>query len=441
MPILVQEGLVADDAWQTEAIDLAAWDALEHQSSLWLRINHLEDTGNDKFVFDNLEISGARAANQGAPTIEVTAGSAKTLRLPVTGGGQLSGVVDDPTDPALQYGIDFLLSDLDTPASGLTISAVASNTGVVAEEGLTWTGSGARRTLHIRPQAAGISTITVEVSDGAHTSTYVIQYAASAADPSPTTARFHTGMSDASSAIAVDAKVMFVANDEMIDGRNLIYLFDRQQSGAPLRSFDFTDRLELGGREMDLEASTRVGNTIFWLSSLGNNKDGECRSDRQRLFGTWVAGRGAGATLSYRGRYDYLRDDLIDWDSQNQHGLGANYYGFAASAACAPPAGGIQPKRPDGFNVEGLVLAPDNTTGYVAFRAPISPAHERSRALIVPVANVTGLLNRVGGGVAGQRPVWCADRTGPWRPGHPQHRTQCGGGIPDDRWGAERQRK
>jgi hypothetical protein len=151
---------------------------------------------------------------------------------------------------------------------------------------------------------------------------------------------------------------------------------------------------------MDLEASTRAGDTIYWLSSLGNNDEGKCRPDRRRFFGTKMSGSGLNATLSYVGRYDYLRDDLINWDSQNQHGLGADYYGFETGAYCAS-AGGKTPKQIDGFNVEGLALAPDNTTGFIAFRSPISPANNRTRALIVPFTNMTTLLDGNGGGVPG----------------------------------------
>ncbi len=285
----------------------------------------------------------------------------------------------------------------------MTVTATAPDTAIIPKGGLTWTGSGASRTLRIRPLAVGLQTITVAVSDGESSSTYLIHYGASAPDPFPVRTHFHTGISDASSAIAVRGGVMFVANDELVDGRELITLFDRGHSGAPLAAFDFTAKLDLTGRETDLEASTQVGNTIYWLSSLGNNKEGKCRQDRQRFFGTKLAGSGANATLSYVGRYDYLREDLIDWDSQNQHGLGADYYGFAASAYCAP-TGGVEPKRQGGvgFNVEGLTLAPDNSHRlHCLSERPLLRQNGRTRALIVPLTNLTTLLNGNGGGAPG----------------------------------------
>ena len=400
--ILEQDSIVDGYSWQTEVVDLTSWDAIESQSSLWLRIDHLKDTGDKEFVFDNLEIYGSHNANPNRPTIRVAPSTTKYLRLPETGTGQVSGVIDDPTDPARQYGIDYTLADPDASVESLTVTATVTDTAVIPDGGLTWTGSGASRNLRIRPTAVGLRIITVVVSDGDSSSTYLIEYAASVADSDPMRTRFHTGMSDASSAIAVGGDVMLVANDELVNGKDMIYLFDRSQSGAPLNGFDFKDKLQLGAREMDLEASTRESDTIYWLGSLGNNDEGKCREDRWRFFGMKMSGSGTNTTLSYVGRYDHLRNDLINWDRQNQHGLGTDYYGLEASAYCADN-GGVEPKRKGGvgFNVEGLALAPDNMTGFIAFRAPISPANDRTRALIVPLTNMTTLLNGNGGGAQG----------------------------------------
>jgi len=212
--------------------------------------------------------------------------------------------------------------------------------------------------------------------------------------PSNTTAttRWHTGKADASTAIAIDADYMLVADDE----DQTIRLYDRDQSGLPLNSFDFTLNLGLtdisGGipREVDIEASAQNGNRIYWLASHSNSSSGANRPNRSRLFATDIAGTGAAATLSYVGRYDGLKTDLINWDSTNGHGLGANFFGLAASAAV-----GVIPETPDGsgWNIEGLVFAPDNTTAYVAFRAPIVPATSRTKALIVPVTNFASLVS------------------------------------------------
>jgi hypothetical protein len=326
----------------------------------------------------------------GAPTItENTASS--FVNLPATIGGALSSVISDPTDPGLTLGIDFTLADPDTPVNSLNVTVSSSNAAVVPNANLNLTGSGATRNLKITPAGVGYSNITVTVSDGGQTGTYLINYAASAAPVTPGDIQFHTGKSDASTAIAVDASYMLVADDE----DQTIRLYHRSNSGTPVNSFDFTASLGLtdinGGvpREVDIEASTRIGSRIYWLGSHSNSSSGASRPNRNRLFATDVSGAGAATTLTFVGRYDNLKTDLINWDTTNGHGLGANFFGLAFSAAV-----GVIPESPDGsgFNIEGLTIAPDGTTGYISFRAPISPASARTNALIVPVTNLQSLV-------------------------------------------------
>lgn len=324
------------------------------------------------------------------PTITENTAS-PLISLPANGSGNLSGVVGDATDPGQFIGVDFTIDDTDTPVGNLTVTATSSNQTVVPAANLNLTGSGATRNLKITPASVGYSTITVTVSDGVSSANYVINYAASVPSNTTATTRWHTGKADASTAVAVDADYMFVADDE----DQTIRLYDRNDSGFPLALFNFTANLGLtdisGGvpREVDIEASARIGNRIYWLASHSNSSGGANRPNRSRLFATDISGAGANTTLTYVGRYDNLKIDLINWDSTNAHGLGTNYFGLAASAAV-----GVIPEAPDGggFNIEGLVFAPDDTTAYVAFRAPIVPASARTRALLVPVTNFAALV-------------------------------------------------
>ncbi|WP_262924012.1 ExeM/NucH family extracellular endonuclease, partial [Spirosoma liriopis] len=326
------------------------------------------------------------------PTIRVAASTTPYLNLPAAGPGYVSGVINDPTDPAATLGVDFTLADTDTPVANLTVTASSNNPSVVST--LTFTGSNAARNLKLVPTGVGIAVVTVTVSDGTNNASYVINYAASAASVTPATTRFHTGTSDASTAILVDANTMLVADDE----NQVLRLYNRQNSGLPIAGFDFTSSLGLtdvsGGvpREVDLEASTRLGNRIFWMGSESNADGGDNRPNRNRVFATDVTGSGAATTLSYVGRYDYLRNDIIAWDVNNGHGKGANFYGLAASATA-----GVGSKQPTGFNIEGVELAPDNATAYVSFRAPQVPPTDRKKALIVAVTNFTTLPTGNGG--------------------------------------------
>jgi predicted extracellular nuclease len=300
----------------------------------------------------------------------------------------LSGTLSDSTNPS----VTFTVSDAETLASSLTVTAISStNTAVVPLANVALTNVNGTVTATITPAAVGYSDITMQVSDGALTTTQVLGYAASAASVVPTTSRYHYGASDASTAIALDANFMIVADDE----NQVLRVYNRQNSGYPVATFDYTSSLGLtdlsGGfpREVDIEAATRVGNRIYWLGSHSNASSGNARPNRYRLFATDVSGTGATTALSFVGYYTGLRSDLLGWDSANGHGLGANFLGLTASATT-----GVIPEATDGsgFNIEGLVMAPDNTTAYLAFRAPQTVPGSRTRALIVPVTNFASLV-------------------------------------------------
>ncbi|MDZ8186393.1 MAG: putative Ig domain-containing protein [Nostoc sp. ChiSLP02] len=334
-----------------------------------------------------------------APTIQLDTASTTDLldangALPTTGTGAISGVIGNANDPAKTLGVNFTIADADTPVENLTVTVTSSNAAVVPNGNLTLTGTGASRNLKINPVGVGTANITVSVSDGTSTANYAIAYAASANNGTATT-EFLTGASDASTATSVGGTFFLEADDE----NQVLRLYDFSKSGLPITGFDFTSSLGLTQtnssgvfREVDIEASTRVGDRIFWLGSQSNNDEGNNRPNRDRVFATDVSGAGASTTLSYAGRYDFLKEDIINWDVTNGHGKGANYYGLAASAAT-----NVGSKQSNGYNIEGLQIAPNNTTAYIAFRAPQIPPSGRSNALIVQVTNFASLISANGG--------------------------------------------
>lgn len=338
-----------------------------------------------------------------APTIQLDTATTTDLldangALSTTGTGAVSSVIGNANDPAKTLGVNFIIADPDTPVENLTVTVSSSNTAVVPNGSLTLTGTGDNRNLKINPVGVGTANITVTVSDGNSTANYAIAYAASANNGTATT-QFLTGTSDASTAIPVGGTFFLEADDE----NQVLRLYDYTKSGLPVTGFDFTNSLGLTQtdgsgvlREVDLEASTKVGDRIFWLGSQSNSDDGKNRPNRDRVFATDINGTAASTTLSYVGRYDFLKEDIINWDVTNAHGKGANYYSLAASAAT-----GVGSKQADGYNIEGLEIAPDNTTAYIAFRAPQVPLSGRANALIVPVTNFTSLISASGGGTQG----------------------------------------
>ena len=343
------------------------------------------------WVFGNLDGSdGFSLDYANEPTVpfgtQMSPGSLNNTAPKITGLKAFSSVIGDPTTPILS----FQISDAESPIGSLSVSVMSDNQSVVPNANLVLGGSGANRTLSITPVSVGYATIFVTVSDGVTVGIAPISYAASADLRGG--GRFHTGVSDASAALALDGNFMLVGDDE----NQVLRIFCRSNSTSALAAFNMNPFLQLEDlypdgtpREIDTEGATRVGNRLYWIGSHSHNRDFEVRTNRGRIFTTDLSGSGTNATLTYVGRYDYLKADLLNWDATNGHGKGSNYYGLVASGAP-----GIDPKAPDGsgFNIEGLTMAPGSATAaYICFRAPLVPATNRAKALVVPVVNFASL--------------------------------------------------
>lgn len=182
-----------------------------------------------------------------------------------------------------------------------------------------------------------------------------------------------SGLSDASAVVALDALYMLVADDES----SMLRVYPRA-GGAAVKEWDAGAALGVSG-ELDLEGGARIGNQIFFTSSLSNKKNGTVEASRAWVFALDVAGSGAATSISLAAKRGDLRAQLIAWDNANGHGKGAAYYGFQASTT------GLPPERVDGFSIEGLTVSPDDNWLWFGFRAPQVPTAARAKALIVPV--------------------------------------------------------
>ncbi|WP_229848152.1 hypothetical protein [Streptomyces melanogenes] len=305
----------------------------------------------------------AHAAGYGTPTLSLSA-------------SYLSGAVGGTGDPVVTVTVGQSGAD----ASALTVAASASTKSSVAGTGdVTVTGTGATRQVSVAAHGRGYTDLTLKLTGlGGKSVTKTLHYAASAAVQYAADTRYFTGSSDASAAVDVGGGYVVVADDES----NTLRLYNRSASGAPVKTWDFSSQLGVT-KEIDIEGAARVGDTIYWTGSLGNNKDGEYKADRNTVFTTTVTGSGAGTQLALGRSYKKLRDDLVAWDRAN-----GDRYGFAAGTAA-----GQAPKQVDGFNVEGLEFAPGSaTTAYVGFRAPLVPPANGGKALIVPVTNFDKVL-------------------------------------------------
>ncbi|TPG45211.1 T9SS C-terminal target domain-containing protein [Flavobacterium pectinovorum] len=307
-----------------------------------------------------------------APTLVFNTTASKFVSLSTTS-AKVGCVMNNNTDPFIVSGLDITVTDDNVDA--LTFSMTSSKTSVVPNANFTVTGTGNARKFRINPTGVGYSTLTLKVTDaqGGNKSITVNVAVSQALATASLKDIYNAGVADGSTAIPIDENYMFAADDET----NVIKLFSRNNSGLALYQFDVNSYLNLSGTEVDIEASfrsTTKPNRIYWIGSLSNSKSGEARADRNRIFATDIVGTGANATLVFVGYYSNLRSKLITWGDNNG-------YNFTAKAAT-----GIEPKRIDGFNIEGLEMGPDGTTLYIGFRAPYVGSGT-NKALICPLQN------------------------------------------------------
>ena len=318
----------------------------------------------------SVRVVTVNGAVNAAPTLSFNTTASKYVDL---ASGNVSCVMNNPSDPVIVTGLDFNVGDENL--STVVFSMTSSNTSVVPNANFTIVGTGSARKFKINPTGVGYSTITLRVTDAQGLNRSITLNLAVSASLATTSTKdiYNTGVADGSTGIAVDANYMFAADDET----NVIKLFNRNNSGLSVYQFDLNPYLNLSGTEVDIEGSFRSTtnpNRIYWIGSLSNSKTGAARPDRNRIFATDIVGTGANATLVFVGYYANLRSRIITWGD-------ANGFNFTAKAAT-----GIEPKRIDGFNVEGLEMGPDGTTLYIGFRAPyVGPGN--NNAVICPLLN------------------------------------------------------
>jgi len=178
---------------------------------------------------------------------------------------------------------------------------------------------------------------------------------------------FFTGTCDASAAITLSGDWFVVANDE----DNLLRFYKFSRPGAPLQTFDLNPILGNGRKipEADLEAATRLGDTVFFITSHGQKASGKDAPARHRLFALTLREVNGTTTVEPVGRtYTELVADLAK---------DARYARFHLAQASD-----LAPKETGALNIEALVTTPDGTL-LIGFRNPIPGG----RALLAPLQN------------------------------------------------------
>jgi hypothetical protein len=334
----------------------------------------------------------------GAPTIGIDVAATSDLvdgglTASPAGSFPVSGVIGDPSDPVATIGITLSVGDDDTPVGDLVVTASSSNPTVVPNDHVQLTGTGSSRLVKIIPAAVGYSNITLMVSDGSHFTNYVLNYATSEGTAMGNGTIWSTGIAGASAAIALDNDYMVVGDDD----HNRLYVFNRNTSGQAVDTFDLNpgNRLQLTDGnpfkaimiEAGIASPTMAGRS-YWIGSMSNSifEGYQNKPDHDRILSVDVSGTGTAANFTNTGWITGLRAQLVAWGNN-----GGN--GFPASAA-----DGNNPLAIGGLSVEGAAFAPDNTTLYIGFRAPLVPASNRTQAIIAPIINFETWFNSVNSG-------------------------------------------
>lgn len=178
---------------------------------------------------------------------------------------------------------------------------------------------------------------------------------------------------DASAIVSVTDDLFAVANDE----DNLLRFYRWNRPGSPV----YTSQLNamfFGKKkapEMDIEATARLGQQIFWITSHGRNRKGKAAPERCGFFALEISESNGEIILRQTGKlYTHLLDDLF-----REPKLAT--FDLANAAKLAPKARG-------GLNIEALAATPSGEL-LIGFRNPIP----QGRALIVPLLNPEDLLS------------------------------------------------
>ena len=190
---------------------------------------------------------------------------------------------------------------------------------------------------------------------------------------------YYYGACDASATVLLDENTILVADDE----DNLLRLYSINRKGLPIKTFPLNKFLGVtksSHPEADIEACTRVGNLIYWITSHGRSKKGKWRNSRYLLFATEFNKENGDYFFLPRGRPCVnLIDALIEYKhlglKKNIGQVGKNGDIFLA------------PKE-NGLNIEGLTSSPDGKIIYIGLRNPVP----NNKALLIPLTNAEDVI-------------------------------------------------
>lgn len=204
---------------------------------------------------------------------------------------------------------------------------------------------------------------------------------------SPVTVRtfeIYREIADASAAVALDANLFIVADDE----GNKLCIYDSNNPGsAPVADPNIGQFLNTDPchPETDIEGATWFNDRIFWMASHGRNKDGKYWYSRYQFFATTVTRVGDDINVTVEGNYSNLIDDLIAYDLEWNLGL-IDAIGVVNGHIDPNEISGLAPKE-KGLNIEGLCTSADGNSMFIGFRNPRPEVNDVKYALLIELYN------------------------------------------------------
>lgn len=187
----------------------------------------------------------------------------------------------------------------------------------------------------------------------------------------------HTGICDASGAVAVDERHFVVANDE----DNILKVYRSDLSGEPVSGIsgrDLNDCFDNNPKkkEVDIEGAAGLGGVIYWITSHGRNKKGESRPERHQFFANKLTRDEGEESFKQVGHaYTRLVEDMLEDPRLEPYRLEA--------------AEKLPPKEQGGLNIEGLAATPDGEL-LIGLRNPVP----EGKALLLPLTNPEELVEK-----------------------------------------------
>ena len=191
---------------------------------------------------------------------------------------------------------------------------------------------------------------------------------------------FFYGSCDASAAVALDKNTFVVADDE----DNILRIYSLERPGMPLAQYSLDIFLGVQDElrpESDIEACTRVGDLIYWITSHGRNKKGKWRNSRYRFFATKI--------INQEGKF-HLKPEGVAFDNLLIALLSCEDLNLKASVGVIGEDSGksLAPKE-KGLNIEGLSTNADGSVLYIGLRNPIPG----KQALLIPLKNPNAVIH------------------------------------------------